>query len=134
MKENSTLYKEGNDSYNGFRTLVKPTDAEIAAYIENIWKPTQEVVCTQLWINFSFMNELEAWNVVRRTGYPEVSFATDNQVSNYPTPPNRLPYPSDELSYNSENCQAAISKNYEESTGYYTNLFWSKKTYYKLVK
>lgn len=134
MKENSTLYKEGNDSYNGFRTLVKPTDAEIAAYIENIWKPTQEVVCTQLWINFSFMNELEAWNVVRRTGYPEVSFATDNQVSNYPTPPNRLPYPSDELSYNSENCQAAISKNYDESTGYYTNLFWSKKTYYKLVK
>ena len=46
----------------------------------------------------------------------------------------RLPYPSDELSYNSDNCQNAISKNYEESTGYYTKLFWAQKNYYKLVE
>jgi hypothetical protein len=80
------------------------------------------------------MNELEAWNVTRRTGYPSVQFATDTQVSSYPTPPNRLPYPSDELNYNATNVQAAIAKNYEETTGYYTNLFWAKKTYYNLVK
>jgi hypothetical protein len=133
LKETSSLYKEGNDSYAGYRSLVKPTDAEIEAYAESIWEPTQEVVCTQLWLNFSFINELEAWNVVRRTGYPVVTFASDTQVSNYPTPPNRLPYPSDELTYNSTNVQEAISKNYEETTGYYTNVFWAKKTYYKLV-
>lgn len=133
IKETSSLYKAGNDSYAGYRALVKPTDAEVAAYAESVWKPTQEAVCTQLWLNFGFMNELEAWNVVRRTGYPAVTFAKDTQVSNYPTPPNRLPYPSDELSYNSANCQAAIAKNYEETTGYYTNLFWAKKTYYKLI-
>lgn len=134
LKETSTLYEEGNDSYAAYRPLVKPSTAEVQAYIERIWEPTQEAICSQLWLNFGFMNELEAWNVVRRTGYPVVSFATDNQVSNYPTPPNRLPYPSDELSYNTANCQNAISKNYEESTGYYTNLFWAKKTYYQLVK
>lgn len=134
MKETSTLYEAGNDSYAAYRPLVKPSDAEIAAYIESIWQPTQEAICSQLWLNFSFMNELEAWNVVRRTGYPVVEFATDNQVSNYPTPPNRLPYPSDEITYNSVNCQNAISINYEESTGYYTNLFWAKKDYYKLIK
>lgn len=134
MKETSTLYEAGNDSYAAYRPLVKPSDAEVAAYIESIWQPTQEAICSQLWLNFSFMNELEAWNVVRRTGYPVVEFATDNQVSNYPTPPNRLPYPSDEITYNSENCQNAISINYEESTGYYTNLFWAKKDYYKLIK
>ena len=134
MKETSSLHKNGNDSYKGYRPLARPTDAEVAAYAESIWKPTQEAICTQLWLNFSFMNELEAWNVTRRTGYPQVSFATDDQVSSYPTPPNRLPYPSDELTYNSENCQAAIAKNYEESTGYYTNLFWAKKDYYKMVK
>lgn len=134
MKETSTLYEAGNDSYAAYRPLVKPSDAEIAAYIESIWQPTQEVICSQLWLNFSFMNELEAWNVVRRTGYPVVEFATDNQVSNYPTPPNRLPYPSDEITYNSVNCQNAISINYEESTGYYTNLFWAKKDYYKMIK
>jgi hypothetical protein len=133
LKETSSLYKEGNDSYAGYRPLVKPTDAEVSAYAENIWRPTQEAVGTQLWLNFSFMNELEAWNVVRRTGYPVVTFAKDTQVPSYPTPPNRLPYPSDELNYNSTNCQDAISKNYEETTGYYTNLFWAKKSYYKLV-
>ena len=134
MKETSSLYKAGNDSYRGFRPLVRPTDSEITAYAESIWKPTQEAVCTQLWLNFGFMNKLEAWNVTRRTGYPVVEFATDNQASSYPTPPNRLPYPSDELTYNSDNCQAAIAKNYEESTGYYTNLFWAKKDYYKMVR
>ena len=127
------MYKEGNDSYYGYRALVEPSSTEIQAYAESIWKPTQQVVCEQLWLNFSFMNELEAWNVTRRTGYPLVSFATDNQVSNYPTPPHRLPYTSDELTYNSQNCQDAISKNYEESTGYYTPLFWAKREYYKMI-
>lgn len=134
QKETSSLYKEGNDSYYGYRDLVKPTDAEIVAYAENIWKPTQETICTQLWLNFAYHNMLEAWNVVRRTGYPVVTFAKDNEVSTYPTPPNRLPYPNNELTYNSQNCQDAIAKNYEEPTGYYTNLFWAKKTYYKMIK
>ena len=134
QKTNSTLAKEGNDSYYGYRELVTKTDADFTAYAEKIWKPTQEVICSQLWLNFSYLNMLEAWNVVRRTGYPVVTFATDNQVPSYPTPPNRLPYPNDELTYNSQNCQDAIAKNYEESTGYYTNLFWAKKTYYKMVK
>ena len=134
MKETSSLHKEGNDSYRGFRPLTRPSNDAIAVYAESIWKPTQEAICTQLWLNFGFMNKLEAWNVVRRTGYPVVEFATDNQVTSFPTPPNRLPYPNDELTYNSENCQAAIAKNYEEPSGYYTNLFWAKKTYYKIVK
>ena len=133
LKETSSLYKTGNDSYAGYRSLVKPTATEIENYAQSIWHPTQEAISTQLWLNFSFMNELEAWNVVRRTGYPAVTFARDTQLSNYPTPPNRLPYPSDELNYNSVNCQIAISKNYEETTGYYTNLFWAKKNYYKLT-
>lgn len=133
MKETSSLHVAGNDSYYGYRELVKPSDAEILAYAERVWQPTQQAVCEQLWLNFSFLNELEAWNVTRRTGYPVVYFATDNQVSNYPTPPHRLPYVSDELSYNSTNVQEAISKNYEETTGYYTPLFWAKRDYYKMI-
>lgn len=119
MKKNSTLYEAGNDSYRGFRTLSEPSTADITAYAESIWEPTQEAICEQLWLNFSFMNELESWNVVRRTGYPVVNFSRDIQVSTYPTPPHRLPYVDDELTYNSDNVQAAISANYEESTGFY---------------
>lgn len=132
-KKNSSLYKSGNDSYASKRSLIEPSNAEIAAYAESIWKPTQEAICTQLWLNFGWTNMLEAWNVVRRTGYPVVSFAQDIQMSSYPTPPNRLPYPSSELNFNSKNCQDAIAKYYKESTGYYTNLFWAKDVYYKIV-
>lgn len=113
--------------------MIEPTAEEIAAYAEKAWKPTQEAVCTQLWLNFGWTNLLEAWNVTRRTGYPEVSFAKDNQLASYPTPPGRLPYPSDELNYNKDNVQAAISKYYKEPLGYFSTLFWAKDVYYKIV-
>jgi hypothetical protein len=134
LKEGSSLYTAGNDSYNGYRELVKPSAEEMTAYFESVWAPTQEAICTQMWLNFNFTNELEAWNIVRRTGYPKVKFATDTQVSNYPTPPYRLPYPSDEINYNSANYEAAKAINYTEETGYYTNLFWGKSNYYTLIK
>ena len=132
MKTTSSLYKAGNDSYNGFRALTVPTTADFEAYANKIWKATQECVATQLWLNFGYLNELEAWNVNRRTGFPNVKFAKDTQMTDYPTPPNRLPYPSDELNFNKDNCEAAKAINYSESTGYYTNLFWAKQTYYSL--
>jgi hypothetical protein len=131
-KTSSSLYKEGNDSYASFRPLTVPAKADFEAYAEKIWKPIQECVATQLWLNFGYMNELEAWNVTRRTGFPTVKFAKDNQVKEYPTPPHRLPYPSDELNYNAKNVEDAIAKNYKESTGYYTKLFWAKDNYYSL--
>ena len=78
------------------------------------------------------MNELEAWNVVRRTGFPTVKFARDTQNADYPTPPHRLPYPNDEISFNKDNYDAARAINYTETTGYYTKLFWAKENYYSL--
>ena len=132
MKIGSSLAKDGNDSYNGYRRLEVPVFDDFIAYANKIWQPTQECIATQLWLNFGFMNELEAWNVTRRTGYPNVKFMKDNQQSDYPTPPHRLPYPSDELNFNSTNVQNAIQTNYSESTGYYTKLFWAKDNYYSL--
>lgn len=139
LKTNSSLYKAVsattfNDSYAAKRITNLPTKEQEKAYAESIWDGSERVVATQLWLNFGFMNELEAWNVVRRTGYPEVTFATDSQVSSYATPAHRLPYPSDELTYNEENTKAAIAKNYKETTGYYTKLFWANsKDYFKMV-
>ena len=103
LKTTSSLYVEGNDSYKGFRELTVPTTADFEAYANKIWDGTQKAVCTQLWLNFGFMNETEAWNVVRRTGFPTVKFARDTQEASYPTPPDRLPYPSDESNYNKDN-------------------------------
>ncbi len=135
-KNTTSLYEEGNDSYRGYRELVTPETADFQAYAESIWNPTQETICEQLWLNFSFMNMLEAWNVTRRTGYPRVTFARDFQNPNYPTPPNRLPYVNDELDYNSDNVQQAIATNCGGDNvigGYYTPLFWAKSDYYNII-
>lgn len=132
MKLTSSLAKDGNDSYNGFRALTVPTAADFTNYANQIWDGSQKCVATQLWLNFCYMNELEAWNVTRRTGYPTVKFQKDTQVSSYPTPPHRLPYVSSEASSNQDNYRAAVEKNYTESTGYYTKLFWAKENYYSL--
>lgn len=139
LKTNSTLYKSidashFNDSYNGKRKMALPTTTQAQTYAMQLWDGSEKVIATQLWLNFGFINELEAWNVVRRTGYPKVTFATDTQVSNYPSPAHRLPYPSDELTYNAENVQAAIARKYREPTGYYTKLFWANtQDYYQMV-
>ncbi len=132
MKTTSSLYVAGNDSYKGFRELVVPTTADFEAYANNIWDGSQKVVATQLWLNFGFMNETEAWSVVRRTGFPTVKFARDAQEASYPTPPDRLPYPSDESNYNKDNYDNAVAKNYGDKTGYYGKLFWAKENWYSL--
>ena len=135
LKTTSSLFKDGNDSYNGFRELTVPTKDDFTAYAEKIWDASQRVVATQLWLNFSFMNELEAWNVNRRTGFPNVKFARDTQQNDYPTPPHRLPYPTDEKEYNGTNYDAAVKANCGGDNtlgGYYTKLFWAKDNYYSL--
>ena len=135
MKTNSSLYKAGNDSYSGFRELTVPTNDDFIAYAEKIWDGSQRVIATQLWLNFGFMNELEAWNVNRRTGFPNVKFARDTQQNDYPTPPHRLPYPTDEKEYNASNYDVAVKANCGGDNtlgGYYTKLFWAKDNYYSL--
>ncbi len=140
-KEGSSFYDATNpsDSYYSKRSLSRPDEIEKYTYAENQWKATQECIAEQMWLNFSWTNMLEAWNVTRRTGYPAVEFAEDGITTSYPTPPSRLPYPSDELNYNAANCQDAISKYYDGGTndgvaGYYTKLFWAKsKQYYKII-
>ena len=125
----SDNYDAHNDSYLGYQPRVpQQTDEEVAAYAASKWDGTQKCVDTQLWLNFGIYNELEAWNVIRRTGYPVIKFAADNQVTDCKLPPNRLPYPSDEINYNSDNYAAACDSNY--GNGFYEKLFWAKDNYY----
>jgi len=134
LKTSSNYYTPGTDDVAGAnRTYVPATAADAEAYAIKIWNGTQECVVTQTWLNHFIFNELEAWNIVRRTGYPVVNVATDAIQTSYPNPPGRLPYPSDEVNYNTVNCDAAKAANYKESTGFYSTLFWAKEKYYNVV-
>lgn len=137
LKTTSTLFNANtrNDSYYSKRSLTWDGEKDIDTYAASIWEPSQKAIATQLWLNYSWTNWLEAWNTVRRTGYPVITFSEDGIMSNYPTPPNRIPYPSDEQNYNQTNWQDAVSKYYDSSDtyGYYTKLFWAKQgNYYSL--
>lgn len=137
LKNSSSLSKgEGVDGYYAtYRMLEDKTENDFIAYAEKIWAPTQECVASQQWLNHSFMNELMAWNTVRRTGFPTIKFAKDELFQAYAVPAARIPYPSDELNYNTENCKEARAKNYgSDETGFYQPLFWAKDVYYTIVK
>lgn len=137
LKNSSSLSKgTGVDGYYEVTRMLEPkTEADFIAYAESIWAPTLECVASQQWLNHGFMNELMAWNTVRRTGYPTIKFAKDDLFQAYAVPAARIPYPSDELNYNTENCKEARTKNYgNDETGYYQPLFWAKDVYYTLVK
>ena len=140
MKEGSSLAKSTNDSYRGFRYLERPTDDQVAAYAKKLWDTSdatdQEKICTQRWLHYGYINYLEAWNVVRRTGFPVINFAEDAIQTDYNFPPNRLPYPSDESDFNRANYEAAVAQYYKVTNGgYYTVLFWAKEDgkYYNII-
>ena len=108
---------------------AEPNDEWIDTFAENRWlsavntlhpyENKLDAIITQKYINFNFMYIREAWNDIRRTGYPKIHLPT---VTN-PTVPNvpvRLRYPAAERDFN---------KNFPEvkdQDNYTTKMFWAK--------
>lgn len=88
------------------------------AYTGNSEEKLQKI-WTQKWLDFFILRAGEAWAEVRRTGYPELSFAQDPTFGYLP--PDRLFYPDEEKSYNAANYSAVSSKDTRD-----TKIFWAK--------
>jgi hypothetical protein len=108
----------------------EPTDEEIEAFGEARWeapindmfpyKDKIDAIITQKWINLGIIFVREAWNDLRRTGYPSgLVFPTDPgaTISNVPL---RWRYPDKERTYNKYYNEVA------DKDTYYTKLFWAK--------
>lgn len=87
-------------------------DAAIDAYLAaNPFDGTLKMVADQYWAA-TFMNEYEAYNNWRRTGYPEltpVQYADALPVTNGQIPL-RLSYPQSESAFNGDNLNEALSR------------------------
>ncbi|MDR2423597.1 MAG: SusD/RagB family nutrient-binding outer membrane lipoprotein [Prevotellaceae bacterium] len=107
----------------------EPKDEWISDYAEDRWQSAVnsqhpyenklDAIITQKYINFNFMYIREAWNDIRRTGYPKIHLpqVTDQTVPNVPV---RLRYPAAERDFN---------KNFPEvkdQDNYTTKMFWAK--------
>lgn len=88
-----------------------PAESVITAYAEKVWNAAtnkKEVIITQKWLNFGYMQPLQAWNEIRRTGYPNLKYNDDPLAQVLKSLPNRVRYPSSERSYNKTNYNAQI--------------------------
>ena len=119
----NTVDANGNASIN-----KSATDAAAAVYIANVPYPTdgtaaqqEQAIITEKWKALAIYGAFEAFNELRRTGYPN-----DIPLSSYPgaNPPNniaRIPYPDVEYRTNSGNVAAEGTINVFTS-----KIFWAQ--------
>ncbi|MDR2859401.1 MAG: SusD/RagB family nutrient-binding outer membrane lipoprotein [Mediterranea sp.] len=124
VRESVTFYYQLNSTATYRTPTSAPSNNDITDFATSRWSAysSKEVaIGTQKWLHFSLIQMLEAWDEVRRTGIPALSFQTDNGSVGCPNVPDRLRYPLDERNNNAENYNGVQSKD-----NYYTKLFWAK--------
>ncbi|WP_455672324.1 SusD/RagB family nutrient-binding outer membrane lipoprotein [Phocaeicola sp.] len=128
---NSTKYyfdcNDASLSSAGFKG-TEPTESEVIAYAEAMWDNASnklEVIIQQKWLNFGFLQPSQAWNEVRRTGYPVLYFPNDPTAQVLTTVPSRIRYPSSERNNNVTNYNAQVQA-MGGTDDPYIKLFWAK--------
>lgn len=105
-----------------------PAESVITDYAQQAWDAASnknEVIITQKWLNFGYLQPVQAWNEIRRTGYPQLKYNEDPLAQVLKTLPNRVRYPSSERSYNKTNYDAQVQA-MGGTDNAYLKLFWAK--------
>ncbi|MDR3093122.1 MAG: SusD/RagB family nutrient-binding outer membrane lipoprotein, partial [Bacteroidales bacterium] len=113
---------------------AEPNDAWIEQFAEDRWNtPVNgqhsyvdelDKIITQKYIAFNILNVREAWNDLRRTGYPSgLNFPTVSDAI-VPNVCVRLRYPSGERDFNKN--FAEVNRPGINADDFYTKLFWAK--------
>ncbi|MGX5689128.1 SusD/RagB family nutrient-binding outer membrane lipoprotein [Arcticibacter tournemirensis] len=125
VKQSVTYYYYLNNLNGDGKKEAKPSDAIVENFISNssiAYGGTRdkklELIITQKWIHFGFLQSQQAWAEYRRTELPRLTFQ-QSTLSGYNNPPKRLLYPSIEKSNNSANYQAVQAKDTRD-----TRIFW----------
>jgi hypothetical protein len=108
-------------------TFLATAEASLSGTTEDNFRK----ICTQAWLSF-VTNNYEAYNTVRRTGYPvvpvrtglETPYALSLGVTNGQLP-RRMTYPSTENTLNKTNYDAAVAAQGADLRT--TKIWWDKK-------
>jgi len=130
MLHSTEFYFDQNEvSESSYGTTMEiPEESVITAYAEKVWNAAsnkEEAIITQKWFNFGYMQPTQAWNEIRRTGYPSLYYPTAPLSSILKTVPDRVMYPNTEKSYNAANYNDQIQK-MGGTDSYYIKIFWAK--------
>lgn len=136
MIESTKWYYKQNNMYAAAKDEAKsggvathytyPGDEAVRTYASKLWNTYDEKlegILTQKWVNFGIIQPQQAWNDIRRTGYPVLSYPTDTQAQNIKELPNRMMYPNTEKANNRANYDAVVGVQGDDA---YTKLFWAK--------
>lgn len=128
---NSTKYyydcNEASTSTYGFKG-TEPEESDVRAYADAMWEHATnklEVIIQQKWLNFGFLQPSQAWNEVRRTGYPNLYYPEDPTAQVLTKLPNRVRYPASERNSNTSNYNAQI-QSMGGTDDPYMKIFWAK--------
>ena len=108
--------------------------ADADAYLAGAgkWDGTMERVYMEEWVAL-FKNNLEAWSLYRRTGYPKAIRESGEYPgkfciygSDHNDVPFRMPYPNNEYLYNNDNISAASSGIVDYAWG--EKMWWDTRT------
>lgn len=117
------------NSGGDYRTpITAPSSSEIETFAAEKWTAygsKEEAIAVQKWLHFGLIDMGQAWAEVRKTGYPELYFATDDATSYCSEVPDRLVYPTDEVDYNTDKYNEATNSG--ETDTYYNKIFWAKQ-------
>lgn len=106
---------------------IAPTEMEITDFLSSptvAYTGTQEEklekIWTQKWLNFGFLQSVQAWAEMRRTNTPDLTFVSDPATPLATMPPTgRLLYPQNEIIYNAANYEAVAAEDKIDS-----KIFW----------
>lgn len=112
-----------DDGLGGGGNVTAQTDITIAWQEGDTDERKLERIITQKWIAL-FPEGQEAWNEIRRTGYPKV-FPLARASSNGLQVPNRIPFPYDQPTINPENFQHALTL-LGGPDDYTTRMWWQR--------
>lgn len=107
------------------KPLLPPTSGEIENFLSNTTSiqytgSAQEKlskIATQKWIHFGFLQSIQSWSEMRRTGYPEIIFHPSSRAG-FENPPMRLTYPALEKTLN-EHYQSVAGEDFRNA-----KIFW----------
>lgn len=114
-----------SESKNGY-VGTYPGDAAVEAYADQVWDTFTnklEAIMTMKWVHFGIIQPTQAYTDIRRTGFPTLTYPTDNTAQVVKNLPNRIKWPNSELANNAANFNAAAAAQANEYT---TKLFWAK--------
>ena len=113
------------NAQSAYRTaVVKPDDAAVTTFAEDKWDAATdklEAIGVQKWINYGVLQPAHAWAEIRRTGFPALTFPSDNAAQTIKEVPNRFRYPKSEVDLNTENYNAAKAQD-----NWTSKMFWAK--------